>query len=321
MPSLKRSRTPPLTLASEKNHTSRQVRFLILSDTHSAELPDKIPPCDVVLHCGDLTEDGTPESISKAITSMGSIEAELKLVIAGNHEISLDNEYFVSEGGSAEDLQKAHSIVSANPTSVATKNGVTFLEEGTYTFTLKSGASFTLYASPYTPVFGSSAFQYPSCEDRYSSASTTPSWAKNTGTERSRIPDNIDIVMTHGPAQYILDSTGDGRSAGCEHLRRAIARVQPKLFCFGHVHTGYGAQRLEFDENEEDPIIPLAKEWVGKNQAKRKGHASLPPGSLEAYRKGKQTLAVNAAMEGEEGILENVPWLVELELESSFKSP
>lgn len=120
--------------------------------------------------------------------------------------------------------------------------------------------------------------------------------------------------MTHGPAKYVLDCAADGSSAGCEHLRRAVARVQPRLFCFGHVHDGYGAQRLEFDREREDGIVPLAKEWVGKNQARRKGFASLPPGSVESFRGKRQTLAVNAAMEGEEGVLENAPWIVELDL-------
>lgn len=261
-----------------------------------------------------MTEDGSSESISEALSSLGRIDAELKLAIAGNHEISLDKEYYTSEGGSVEEVEKSVALISPDSSSIAAKNGVIFLKEGTYTFTLASGASFTIYASPFTPAYGSSAFQYPSNEDRYNSASDTPAWAKNVGTEKSRIPNNVDIVMTHGPAQYILDGTSDGRSAGCEHLRRAIARVKPKLFCFGHVHRGYGAQRLDFDEKKEDGVVPLAKEWVGRNQAKKKGYSSLPPGSMESFREGMQTLAINAAMEGEKGMLENAPWLVELQL-------
>lgn len=155
----------------------------------------------------------------------------------------------------------------------------------------------------------------------------SPVWAKSTGTETSIVPANVDIVMTHGPAKYILDSTSDGQSAGCEHLRRAIGRLRPRLFCCGHVHGGYGAVSLRFDDGERkigkggkgdggdvDSIVPLAKEWVGKNQAKRRGYASSPPGSVEEWRRGGQTLVVNAAMQGEDGVLENVPWLVEMDL-------
>jgi hypothetical protein len=314
MSTSKRTRSSsPAPSDSKKARSLRPVRFLIFSDTHDAELPSNLPACDVLLHCGDLTEDGTPDAISKALTSIGSIEAELKLAIAGNHEISLDKAYYLAEGGSAEHVAVSLALIPSSPTSVAAQHGITFLREGTHTFALSSGASFTLYASPFTPGSGTSAFQYPSNEDRYNSASDTPAWAMNVGTERTRIPNHVDIVMTHGPAQYVLDDTGDGRSAGCEHLRRAIVRVKPKLFCFGHVHRGYGAQILEFSE-KGDEIVPAAKEWVGKNQAKKKGYAGLPPGSVEKLRDGRQTLAVNAATEGEKGVLENASWLVELAL-------
>lgn len=130
--------------------------------------------------------------------------------------------------------------------------------------------------------------------------------------------------MTHGPPQYILDSTPDGRSAGCEHLRRALERTKPTLHYFGHIHKSYRAQRVEYKEMStrkegEDLIIPIAKEWVGKNQAKKKGFASLPPGSLESFRAGGQTLCINAAMEGEQGKLENAPWIVDLDFERHEK--
>ena len=321
---LKRSRsTSPASHSSKRScveslPASANVRFLVLSDTHGNDLPSSLPKCDILLHCGDITEDGSPESIEQALEALGTIDAEHKLVIAGNHEISMDKEYYLAEGGSAADVEKTLELTSPASSSVASKNGITFLEEGTHTFTLSSGASFTIYASPYTPKYGASAFQYPTGEDRYNPAEYSHSWAKNVGTELSTIPENVDIVMTHGPPKYILDSTPDGSSAGCEHLRRAIERVQPKLHCFGHVHKGYGAQRLEFDSEvkiggEADSIIPLQKEWVGKNQASKKGFASIPPGSLDDFRSSKQTLCVNAAMEGEKGLLENAPWVVDLE--------
>lgn len=228
-----RSPSPPPYYAPKRLRTSIPVRFLVLSDTHDAELPSTFPPCDVVLHCGDTTENGTPESISKALQNLGKIDAELKLVIAGNHEISLDRDYYLSEGGSPTDVEKARALVATGAASEASKNGARFLEEGLHTFTLTSGATFTIYASAFTPSYGSSGFQYPSTEDRFNASKFTPSWGVNVGTEMSIIPSHVDIVMTHGPAKYILDSTSDGQSAGCEHLRRAIERVRPKLFCFG----------------------------------------------------------------------------------------
>jgi hypothetical protein len=298
---------------SSKKQKSSPTRFLILSDTHDHKF-DSYPKADVLLHCGDLTEDGSPASIRSALIELSKAPCELKLVIAGNHEISLDAEYFLSEGGSEAQHLEAKSLISGAE-SLASELGITFLSEGTHTFSLRNGAEFKVYASPFTPRYGTSAFQYQSKEDRFNPSENTPEWSENVSTERSRIQEGVDIVMTHGPPQYILDAAGDGRSAGCEHLRRAIARVKPRLHCFGHLHKGYGAQRIEFSskKNNDDAIKPLEKEWVGKNQAKRKGFSCLPPGPLEKWSRGGQTLCVNAAIMDEEGEPTNMPWVVDME--------
>ncbi|KAF1838571.1 Metallo-dependent phosphatase [Decorospora gaudefroyi] len=312
---------------------SQPVRFLILSDTHGVDLPKNLPGCDVVLHCGDLTEDGRPESISAALQALGKIEAKLKLVIAGNHEISLDKAYWSSQGGAEADVEWAHALISPDPSSEASINGVTFLSEGTHTFTLPCDATFSIYASPYTPAYlryGLSAFQYPSNEDRFNPPGVTPSWATNTATEASTIPNGVDIVMTHGPSKYVLDLTDDDISAGCEHLRRAIARVKPRLHCFGHIHHVprtwcYEAHRLDYGGDSEldgdaESIRSVIKDYVGNNQARKNGFRGLNPGPAQAFRDSKQTLCVNAAMEGEKGVLEHPPWRVDLELDSSVPS-
>jgi hypothetical protein len=129
------------------------------------------------------------------------------------------------------------------------------------------------------------------------------------------IPDDVDIVVTHGPAKYILDDNKEGTSCGCEHLRRALCRSKPKLHCFGHVHHSYGAQRLVYPEEaahpdaEDDGLFFYPKEFVVKNQAKKKGYASLSPGSAEAIF-GENCLAVNAAIDFCKE--PNAPWVVEL---------
>lgn len=61
------------------------------------------------------------------------------------------------------------------------------------------------------------------------------------------IPNDIDILITHGPPYGILDSTSFScrrpygtDHCGCVDLREAIERIQPKLHVFGHIHEGYG---------------------------------------------------------------------------------
>lgn len=78
--------------------------FLIISDTHGLDIHENeahpfclpLPKVDVLLHCGDLTQVGGHGPFRKALKMLGEIDAELKLVIAGNHDLELDGEYWRS---------------------------------------------------------------------------------------------------------------------------------------------------------------------------------------------------------------------------------
>lgn len=72
---------------------------------------------------------------------LGSIQAELKLIIAGNHGISLDKGFYLSQGGTESDDLEA---LDSTKDTLAKENQVTYLNEGTHTFTLNSGASFQI---------------------------------------------------------------------------------------------------------------------------------------------------------------------------------
>ena len=76
--------------------TTHTVRFLVISDTHNLEFADcdhdfwqVLPRVDVLLHCGDLTHCGGASSYKKALRMLGQFDAELKIVIAGNHDLDL----------------------------------------------------------------------------------------------------------------------------------------------------------------------------------------------------------------------------------------
>ena len=56
------------------------------------------------------------------------------------------------------------------------------------------------------------------------------------------IPDNTDILITHGPAFGTLDTVA-GRpwdNLGCELLTQRIEVIKPKIHVCGHIHSGYG---------------------------------------------------------------------------------
>lgn len=96
-----------------------KTRILIISDTHSAPLasngnPPPFPPfkhplptADLLIHCGDLTMAGGLHEYHAALDMIQLIDAPIKLVIAGNHDLSLDQDYIFSHlGDTASDKQQ-----------------------------------------------------------------------------------------------------------------------------------------------------------------------------------------------------------------------
>jgi Icc-related predicted phosphoesterase len=52
-----------------------------------------------------------------------------------------------------------------------------------------------------------------------------------------------DILVTHGPAQTHLDTSGppyNQPNLGCELLTERIEEIKPKIHVCGHIHGGYG---------------------------------------------------------------------------------
>jgi predicted phosphodiesterase len=134
-----------------------KTRFIIISDTHSSSPTQNVsnhnvafrpplPKADVLLHCGDLTMVGYLHEYEKTLDMLESIEADLKLVIAGNHDISLDEDYYARKGQfvhrwNGYDVDMPRKAKEMWMGERARKAGVTYLEEGTYSFTLKNGAT------------------------------------------------------------------------------------------------------------------------------------------------------------------------------------
>ena len=159
---------------------------------------------------------------------LSHIEAELKLVIPGNHDSELDKEYWESQrnddGTPAKDPKDHDRAVDAMTGPLAAEAGVTLLREGTHEFTLKSGARFSIYVSPYTPALGDWAFAYRHNQDRFNGPWQVADGVTSIAT--NPMPNGVDIVMTHGPPKGILDGCSNG-NVGCTNLLRAVRRVKP----------------------------------------------------------------------------------------------
>ncbi|MCJ1436329.1 hypothetical protein MMC27_005707 [Xylographa pallens] len=296
--------------------------FLVISDTHNFEFgntpgsPQPLrlpaPKVDVLLHCGDLTEVGGVSSYEKAMKMLGSIDAELKLVIPGNHDLDLDKQYWEAHDEDPEDHILA---VDAMTGRLADEAGASYLIEGTHSFTLKSGAKFTIYVSPYTPAFYDWAFAYERNEDRYNGPHQVADAVTSIATEP--LPDGVDIVMTHGPPKGILDSCPGG-NVGCDSLLRAIRRAKPVMHCFGHIHECNGIEVIEWQKLAARNPSRSDVDAIQKYSKWRPIENPYPQPFVWKHGHGERTLAVNAAIMTVEYKPENAPWLISLDLPCSL---
>jgi predicted phosphodiesterase len=72
---------------TRKQSTSRKTRIVCVSDTHNTSPADgafKLPVGDVLIHAGDLTNQGTYAEIRKALDWIAAADFEVKIVVAGN---------------------------------------------------------------------------------------------------------------------------------------------------------------------------------------------------------------------------------------------
>ncbi|KAL8666423.1 MAG: hypothetical protein Q9202_001446 [Teloschistes flavicans] len=309
-------------MASQPIQTVK-TRFCIISDTHTTSLfpstdsehsyRDPLPTADVLLHAGDITTYGLMQEYRPMFEMLCKADAELKIVIAGNHDITLDEHYYQTTGRSLMhgNMEQDTDAIKAMWTGQEAQNaGIIYLEEGISTFTLKNGARFTIYTSPYQPEFCNWAFPYERDEDRFNPVSQNPYYeAKNP------IPSfpAIDIIMTHGPPAGILDETQNGDEVGCEHLMHAVRRCRPRLHCFGHIHEGWGAQRTDWIKDRSAILT------FDPDQLIRDGCAAVDvseDGGGEPLRFGQETLFVNAAIMNVAYRPVNAPFRVDLDLPS-----
>ncbi|KAG4420749.1 hypothetical protein IFR04_006135 [Cadophora malorum] len=303
------------TMSSDKVST----RFMIISDTHNfqfgqAEKYDgcfrlPTPKCDVLLHCGDLTSVGGPVAYKQLLKMLGSIEAELKLVIAGNHDLDLDKKHWektLDSDAEEEARAQPERALEVMTGPLAKEAGVTYLVEGINTFTLKNGAKFTIYTSPYQPEFCDWAFPYERDEDRFNPPEHVAPNVKCIA--ENPVPDfpGVDIMMTHGPPKDILDWTAHG-NVGCEALLRAVSRARPLLYCFGHIHEAYGAHVVTWKDDSK----LIGAEAIQEESYLPNGY---PEKSNSPIKRRKETLMVNAAIMNLSYRPTNAPWLIDLYL-------
>ncbi|KAG6017009.1 hypothetical protein E4U43_002537 [Claviceps pusilla] len=275
----------------------RRTRIVCISDTHNCTV--KLPKGDVLIHAGDLTNQGSFSEISRAVKWLEQADFEAKIVIAGNHDITLDHDFHAQHGhtfhnnnGNPHSSAECLDLLSSSPS-------ITYLNHESATVRLSATGhphtQFTVFGSPYSPRYGQWAFYYDEAAPAHQGDAPAPST-----TIWDDIPPNTDIVVTHTPPRNHGDATTEQRPKGCEALRRALWCVQPRLAVCGHIHDGRGAHRIVWDTDPRSSVVGFAEKSVSVWTDPGAGNNKLSLVDLTA-RKGPslaehETCVVNAAI-------------------------
>lgn len=164
-----------------------------------------------------------------------------------------------------------------------------------------------VYSSPWQPEFYDWAFTYPRQVDRFN---PSPLVVKDKATDP--VPDHpgIDIMLTHGPPNDILDETDRGEKAGCDHLLRAVTRCKPRLHCFGHIHEGWGAGRIDWRTRKLEQVETIQPHVIDNRCA----GVDVSEDGGKPLKWGQETLFVNASIMDVHYKPVNGPWAVDIDL-------
>ena len=232
------------------------LRIACISDTHGQHRKVRIPKCDVLVHAGDFTMSGevsivqdlsayfsrirrppeadkvmkkveetvqegsfqSPSSSSSRNLDTNHGPAEEIICISGNHDITFQPETY------EHNWKVFHRKRGPYDTSVARSSltNCLFLKDEAYKF-----KHIQFYGSPCTPEYGD-CWAYMQSRDEISKI-----WDK--------IPNETDVLVTHGPPLGRGDLCWSGVRAGCiDLLRQVQERIQPRIHIFGHIHESAG---------------------------------------------------------------------------------
>jgi Icc-related predicted phosphoesterase len=178
------------------------MKFVAISDTHGQHQNLILPKGEVIIHAGDVSSMGRENEIAEFLKWFSNLDFEYKIFIAGNHDF-----YFERE--------KDTKIAQLIPQNVIYLNDSGIEIQG-----------IRIWGSPISPWFYNWAF------NRYRGEDIKKHWDK--------IPQNTDILITHGPVFGILDKTSRNEHVGCQDLLNKVEEIKLKFHICGHIHEAYG---------------------------------------------------------------------------------
>lgn len=186
------------------------MKIQLISDSHNMHGQIEIDQSiDMVIFCGDESNLKNPYLNEQEFLNFyewyKSLNVQYKLFVAGNHST-----YIFNNEREARKLFEDAGIIYLNKDEV-TIEGIKF------------------YGDPTTPSFGDWVFM---------------SKREKMKKHWDLIPDDVNVLITHGPPKYMLDlsfkKTGELEFCGCSNLRKRIRALKYlKLSVFGHIHNNY----------------------------------------------------------------------------------
>ncbi|MEP6944946.1 MAG: metallophosphatase domain-containing protein [Acidobacteriota bacterium] len=186
------------------------MRIVCLSDTHNCNERIIVPDGDLLIHSGDATTVGSAEQIFRFNKWFTALPHQRKIFVAGNHDCLFET-----------DNERARSILD---------DSIDYLQDSTVVV-----GGLKIYGSPWQPRFFDWAFNLQR--------------GPEMAAKWRLIPDDVEILVTHGPPHGILDTVPRAfgfENAGCEELRKRVDELlengRLKLHVFGHIHFGHGSE-------------------------------------------------------------------------------
>jgi len=211
-----------------------KMRITHISDTHNKhnQLNGLLPGGDLLIHSGDISSLGRKSEVERFVKWFNDIDNYTnKIFIAGNHDMTFDREKLLRdklahfEGRTEYDTECAEGKPDwlKELLGIHLRPNVSYLENSDVSID-----GIKIWGSPITPSFG---YGWAFNKDR----------GYDINEVWNQIPNDTDIVITHGPIHSYCDRTDrGGLNVGCEQLYHRLNEVKPQLHFSGHIHEAYG---------------------------------------------------------------------------------
>jgi predicted phosphodiesterase len=182
------------------------IKIVCLSDLHG-HLPE-VPDADLLLLAGDYC----PTTKDQNWWLRDSFEPWL-------HEKSL-RMIVVGIAGN-------HDLIFEKRPDLVPRLSWKYLQDSAVRVSFEHKGSLKIYGTPWQLRFCDWAFNLDE---------------KELDDKFAMIPDDTDVILTHGPPWGIGDQTDHKDRIGSRGLLKRCNEIQPKLVVYGHNHSGYGVR-------------------------------------------------------------------------------